>query len=138
LPYAIDSAISIEEIATYEWIEADTETRATFLIEDTAENLVYFGRRKILLPILGAEWVPSPVYGNGKQRSISIKNEIYTCREVKCLTRILSKYDVSPDYIIYRITDDSEKAWIEELIASAKFELAFESESMATLRIIDE
>ncbi|MCH8338578.1 MAG: hypothetical protein IH858_07010 [Chloroflexi bacterium] len=131
--YATEPSFSSGEKATYDWIRANTESDSTYLMEGIAENLVYFGRRKILLPVLGAEWVPSPEYGNGLERSVLAKAEIYDCRELDCLSNAFLEYGVTPDYLIYRIDNGREMAWIDELVASPMFELAFDSGSMIVL-----
>ena len=122
------------EKETFDWARAGTEPDALFLREGSAENLVYFGRRTILLPVLGSEWIPSPEYGNGQQRNRFIKSQIYACRQIECLSSAFTKYDVAPDYMIYEVSDDAEQEWIEELSGSLVFEVAFASEAMVTLR----
>lgn len=137
LPYTVNPTFAPGEKETYDWISANTAPDATFVMEDIAENLVYFGRRTILLPVLGAEWIPSPEFGNGLLRNRLVKYEIYACRQPECLSNVFSKYNVTPDYLIYRISDASEQAWIDELSASSYFEVVFSSEAFIILRRIE-
>jgi hypothetical protein len=133
-PYAMVPTFSPGEKEAYDWIRANTEPDATFIMEGGAENLVYFGRRTILLPVFGAEWLPSPDYGNGKALNGMVKDAVYTCREVECLISALEQYGVAPTYIVYRVSDGQEEAWIDELGRSSHFEVAFASEALVTLR----
>lgn len=133
LPYVLSTTFSSGEKATYDWIRANTQLDSTFLMEGDAENLVYFGRREILLPVLGAEWIPSPEYGNGHERNRLAKIEIYECRKLECLSSAFRMYGVTPDFMIYRVSDGRESTWIDELSASPMFDFAFESGSMITL-----
>ena len=101
------------------------------------EKLVYFGQRTILLPLLGAEWVPSsdPQYSNGKIRNGYINNEIYKCRKIECLQSLFKKYNLAPDYMIYQISDNGERTWVKMLSASPLFSVAFESGDFVTLHV---
>ena len=139
LPYTRDSSFSSGEQKTYNWIRTNTEKNSTFLVEGPGndEKLVYFGQRTILLPLLGAEWVPSPdpQYSNGKIRNGYINNEIYKCRKIECLQSLFKKYNLAPDYMIYQISDNGERTWVKMLSASPLFSVAFESGDFVTLHV---
>jgi len=133
LSYAVRPTFSPGEKATFDWIRANTQIDSTFLMEGRAENLVYFGRREILLPVLGAEWIPDAEYGNGLERNLLAKSEIFECRKLECLSSAFRRYEVSPDFMIYRVSDGRESTWIDELSASPMFDVTIESESIITL-----
>lgn len=125
------------ELETYEWIRLNTAKTSTFIANNMDEKLVYFGQRTILLPILGAEWIPDSEYGNWTTRDSKINYEIYQCREIECLLDIFKKYDLVPDYIIYSVSNYEERAWIESLNSSSLFKTVFLSENFVTLEVLD-
>lgn len=130
-------ALDDGEMESYIWIRTNTQPNSTFLIEEIDENLVYFGERTILLPTLGAEWIPDPEYGNASVRNFQIVNDIFSCREIDCITKIFSQYNLKPDYIIYRVSNESEENFIETLAASPLFEKVFSSGRMVILYFTD-
>ena len=124
------------EKETYDWIRVYTPKNSTFLMEGegSEESLVYFGQRSILLPIMGAEWIPSPEYGNGAARNKYINSEIYQCRENDCLLNLFKKYNVFPDYMIFQIDEEnSERDWVKNLSKSCLFDMAFDTGDIVTL-----
>jgi hypothetical protein len=133
IPYVRTPAFSPGEQEMYSWINTNTKPDSTFLIEEKDENLVYFGQRTILLPTLGAEWIPDPKYGNGLQRDRYIKNKVFACRELDCLINLFTEYSIVPDYMIFQISNPEEKIWIDKL-GSSMFEVAFKSEQIVILR----
>jgi hypothetical protein len=124
----------VGEQETYEWIRENSAETSTFVTESMDEKLVFFGQRTILLPILGAEWIPDPEFGNWTARNSYINNEIFQCRESECLLDIFEKYNLTPDYIIYSVSNYEERAWIEDLNVSSMFKIVFQSENFVTLR----
>ncbi len=135
-PYTLTSTLSPAEQETYSWIRANTDPDSSFLIQGMDENLVYFGQRTILLPTLGAEWVPDAEYGNGLQRNSIIKNKIFACRELNCLRSLFEKYAIAADYIIFRVSSKEEKLWVDRLAASSAFEIVYQSGRIVILRCL--
>jgi 4-amino-4-deoxy-L-arabinose transferase-like glycosyltransferase len=131
--YISSSPFNTGEQETFNWIRVNTQQDSTFITEINDEALVYFGQRTILLPTLGAEWVPDAEYGNGLNRNTFINEEIFNCREIECLYSIFSRYSLTPDYIIYRISDSGKQEWIDKLNDSCLFDIAYKSGNVVTL-----
>ena len=131
--YVRSSPFNTGEQETFNWIQENTQQGSTFITEINDEALVYFGQRTILLPTLGAEWVPDSEYGNGLNRNMFINEEIFNCREIECLYSIFSRYSLTPDYIIYRISNSGKQEWIDKLNVSCLFDIAYKSGNVVTL-----
>jgi 4-amino-4-deoxy-L-arabinose transferase-like glycosyltransferase len=97
LYYARIPSFSLGELETYNWIRENTKETSTFIAENMDEKLVHFGQRTILLPILGAEWIPDSEYGNWTTRNSIINSKIFKCRDVTCLHKIFTDYNLCPD-----------------------------------------
>lgn len=134
LGHAVRPALTPGELSAYRWIAANTDPKETFLMEGNTENLAYFGEREIWLPFGGAEWVPDREYGSAKQRGIHIKGELFGCREEDCLEETLRRYELQPDYLVFRVESQEEAGWLERL-GQGGFELAFAEGNMAVVRI---
>jgi len=132
--YISSSPFNTGEQETFNWIRVNTQQDSTFITEINDEALVYFGQRTILLPTLGAEWVPDSKFGNGLNRNTLINEEIFNCHEIDCLISTFSSYSLTPDYIIYRITNPGKQEWIDMLSDSCLFDFAYKSGNVVTLR----
>ncbi len=133
LPYTRVSTFSPGEFEIYDWVRTQTDPDAVILMDGLAENLVYFGERQIIFPVLGAEWLPSQEYGNGLLENAAIKKEIFACRQIDCLLLTLEQHQAAPDYLVIRWGDDAKNRWIADLGRAPQFDLAFESESFVVL-----
>lgn len=132
--YVFMNALDKGEMQTYLWIRSNTKADATFIIEGIDENLVYFAERTILLPTLGAEWIPDSDFGNALQRNSPIVQSFFSCRDINCVIEIMNQYNLKPDYVVYRVSSEEEKDFIEALHVSDKFELVFSSGKMYVLQ----
>jgi hypothetical protein len=139
-PYVVGGRLSNAWQETIAWARTNTDPASTFIVEPEAENLVYFGERTLLLPVLGAEWIPTEGFANGLERNQRAKEEIFDCRDVKCLNDAFDKYSVLPDYLVFKVSSDDaeEKEWVTSLVLTLHaYDVGLISSPLVTLRRLE-
>ncbi len=103
----LPSYIDDDDMAAMQWVRERTPPDATVLVAgDAAEWFPVFAHRTVVASPWGAEWLPP----DRRERQVSLYRESSTCASATCIERVLTKDDVSPDYVY--LTREGSRSWI--------------------------
>lgn len=124
------------EQETYEWIKVNTMEEDTILAPELDEKLVYFGERTLLLPVLGAEWLPSKT---GQFDNFAVENnyriaKLKECPTEDCFVNLLIDYQVFPDYLVLFKQSGGSYDWLNTDSDLVKFVSVHSDGSIFILR----
>lgn len=124
------------EQETYEWIKENTLKEDTILAPELDEKLVYFGERTLLLPVLGAEWLPSKT---GQFDNFAVENnyriaKLKECPTEDCFVNSLIDYQVNPDYLVLFKQSGRSYGWLNTDSDLVRLEIVYSNGSNFILR----
>lgn len=135
LPAFIDEA----DVSAMQWVQQNTTSTAQFIVfGDTAEWFPQQAHRTILIGPWGVEWMGKEAYRTQVQRF----KRISTCDTSDCVTDILQKTHLSPDYLyvpkgrftVRGIQHRQTQQMIISLRASAHYQQVFENDGVIIFR----
>ncbi|USZ69789.1 glycosyltransferase family 39 protein (plasmid) [Halorussus salilacus] len=88
--------IDREDVAAMNWVERNTASDATFVVQgDAAEWFPQQTRRTMLVGPWGVEWKGSDAY----TRQLELYEAVSECNSAQCMSATLAEENVRPDYI---------------------------------------